>query len=176
MSIKLDIGKLKFSMIDTEIPKLVDETISKLKPLALDKKIAFITDIRHNGSVFCDPNRVEQVISNLVRNSIDFVPDSGKGRITIRVENSFDKNNHSNMTVFTVEDNGIGIDPEKADKLFQKFYQIDTGFTRKHSGTGLGLGICKGIIDAHGGRIWFDKSYRSGVAIKFGLPDRIRNN
>ena len=65
---------------------------------------------------------------------------------------------------------------EKADKLSQKFYQIDTGFTRKHSGYGLGLGICKGIIDAHGGRIWFDKSYRSGVAIKFGLPDRIRNN
>ena len=74
------------------------------------------------------------------------------------------------MALFTVEDNGIGIKPEKADKLFQKFYQIDTGPTRKHAGTGLGLVICRGIIEAHGGKIWVDNTYRLGAAIKFTLP------
>jgi signal transduction histidine kinase len=76
------------------------------------------------------------------------------------------------MILFTVEDNGIGIKPEKADKLFQKFYQIDTGPTRKHAGTGLGLVICRGIIEAHGGKIWADNTRRIGAAIKFTLPTR----
>ncbi len=76
------------------------------------------------------------------------------------------------MILFTVEDNGIGIKPEKADKLFQKFYQIDTGPTRKHAGTGLGLVICRGIIEAHGGKIWVDNTCKTGAAIKFTLPVR----
>lgn len=74
------------------------------------------------------------------------------------------------MILFTVQDNGIGINPEKADKLFRKFYQIDTGPTRKHAGTGLGLVICKGIIEAHGGKIWVDKAPKTGATIKFTLP------
>lgn len=56
------------------------------------------------------------------------------------------------------------------DNLFKKFYQIDTSLTRKHSGTGLGLVICKGIIEAHGGRIWIDQKYTKGFSIKFSLP------
>jgi two-component system sensor histidine kinase VicK len=196
---KLDIGKLKFSMTDTDITRLIDETISELEPLASGKKIDLKADIKVNGTVFCDPNRIEQVLSNLIKNSIDFVPES-EGRITVRAEkdsststitsrdnyngniNNNDSNNqeHNNsknnsmMILFTLEDNGIGIIPEKIDKLFQKFYQIDTGATRKHQGTGLGLVICKGIIDAHGGKIWVDKSsyYGSGAAIKFTLPGR----
>jgi signal transduction histidine kinase len=175
---KLDMGKLKFSMADTDITKLVNETIVELRPLAINKKVDIQVDIRNNGTVFCDPNRIEQVISNLVRNSIDFVPDNGQGKVTVRVEKSHDNNNnnnnnnnnHQSMVIITVEDNGIGINADKADKLFQKFYQIDTGYARKHSGTGLGLAICKGIIDAHGGEIWLDKAYRDGAAIKFMLP------
>ncbi|MGA9151100.1 MAG: ATP-binding protein, partial [Candidatus Nitrosopolaris sp.] len=94
-------------------------------------------------------------------------------KITLRVQkDDNDINNDSKTTLFTVEDNGIGINPEKADKLFQKFYQIDTGPTRRHAGTGLGLVICRGIIEAHGGRIWLDKTYRNGASIKFTLPQR----
>src|SRR3989442_4215872 len=73
--------------------------------------------------------------------SIDFVPDKGDEKITVRVE----KNNTNNVTL-TVEDNGIGIKPEKADNLFQKFYQIDTGATSRHGDTGR-----EG--EAHGGKI-----------------------
>jgi signal transduction histidine kinase len=127
--------------------------------------------MRVDGTVFCDANRIDQVLSNLIKNSIDFVPDDGAGKVTVRVEIDDDYKG-CKMTLFTVEDNGIGIEQEKADKLFQKFYQIDTGPTRKHEGTGLGLVICRGIIDAHGGKIWLDKSYRIGAAIKFTLPQR----
>jgi signal transduction histidine kinase len=169
---KLDIGRLRFSMSYTDITKLINETISDQSPLTLNKKIDLEADIKVNGTVFCDPSRINQVLSNLIKNSIDFVPDNGSGKVIVRVEKD-DSDINSNMTIFTVEDNGIGIDPEKADKLFQKFYQIDTGPTRKHAGTGLGLVICKGIIDAHGGKIWVDKTCGSGsggAAIKFILP------
>jgi signal transduction histidine kinase len=169
---KLDIGRLRFSMSYTDITKLINETISDQSPLTLNKKIDLEADIKVNGTVFCDPSRINQVLSNLIKNSIDFVPDNGSGKVIVRVEKD-DSDINSNMTIFTVEDNGIGIDPEKADKLFQKFYQIDTGPTRKHAGTGLGLVICKGIIDAHGGKIWVDKTCGSGsggAAIKFTLP------
>jgi len=80
------------------------------------------------------------------------------------------------MIIFIVEDNGIGTKPGKADKLFQKFCQIDTGPTRKHAGTGLGLVICEGIIEAHGGKIWVDKTCKTGASIKFTLPLRGQKN
>ena len=133
---KLDMGKLKFSMSDTDITKLIHETTSELTPLTLNKKIDLITNIEVNGNVFCDPNRIGQVLSNLIKNSVDFVPDNG-GNIIVRVQDYNNNNNNFKMALFTVEDNGIGINPEKANKLFQKFYQIDTGPTRKHAGTGV---------------------------------------
>src|SRR5215831_1956028 len=170
---KLDMGKLKFSMTDTDITKLIKDSILELRPLTLNKKIDLITDLEVNGTVFCDPNRIDQVLSNLIKNSIDFVPDNGNGKIIVRVQKEKDDNHSGNNfkeILFTVEDNGTGIKPEKADKLFQKFYQIDTGPTRKHAGTGLGLVICRGIIDAHGGKIWVDNTCKTGAAIKFTLP------
>jgi signal transduction histidine kinase len=171
---KLDMGKLKFSMTDTEITKLINYSILELRPLTLNKKIDLVADIDIKGTVFCDPNRIDQVLSNLIKNSIDFVPDNGNGKIIVRAQKDDDTNssNSFNMILFSVEDNGIGINPEKADKLFQKFYQIDTGPTRKHAGTGLGLVICRGIIEAHGGKIWVDKTCKTGAAIKFTLPVR----
>jgi signal transduction histidine kinase len=72
--------------------------------------------------------------------------------------------------LFTVEDNGLGIHGDNTDNLFKKFYQIDTTATRKHGGTGLGLAISRGIVEAHGGRIWLDKTYTTGASIKFTLP------
>jgi signal transduction histidine kinase len=173
---KLDMGKLRFSMTNIGITKLIHETISELRRLTLNKKIVLESNIQLKGTVFCDPNRIGQVLSNLIKNSIDFVPDNGNGKIIVRVQkqkdNGNDYDNDLKMALFTVEDNGIGINPEKADKLFQKFYQIDTGPTRKHAGTGLGLVICRGIIEAHGGKIWVDNTRRIGAAIKFTLPVR----
>jgi signal transduction histidine kinase len=161
---KLDIGRLKLSKVDTDVGNLINQTILDSRPLTVEKQIELKPDIKMTGTILCDPKRIEQVLSNLINNSIDFVPEKD-GKIIVRVE----KGNDS-QAIFAVEDNGIGISSEKAGKLFQKFYQIDTSATRKHSGTGLGLSICKGIVEAHGGRIWIDKTYVGGTAIKFNLP------
>lgn len=163
---KLDIGKLKFSMSDNEIQSLVDQNIAELKSYTVEKQINLKTDLKASGTVWCDPKRVGQVFFNLVKNSVDFVP-AGTGEITIRAEDGYDS-----QVTFTVQDNGPGIPAEKIDKLFQKFYQADTSATRKHGGSGLGLAVCKGIVEAHGGTIWVDKTFTKGAVIKFTLPRR----
>jgi signal transduction histidine kinase len=165
---KLDIGKLRLNKKQTQVSELVKENMAELQPLMEDKAIKFEAVIAPPASkiaVVCDSKRIGQVISNLVKNSVDFVPDKG-GKITIKVE----KGNPDDNVSFTVEDNGTGIPAEKADNLFKSFYQIDTTITRKHGGTGLGLAICKGIIEGHGGNIWIDKNYTVGTSIRFSLP------
>ena len=121
------------------------------------------SDIQYEGLVHCDQRRIDRVIMKLIKNAIDFVP-SNTGKILIRVSNKMD------AIVFSVEDNGTGIPPDKMDSLFKKFYQIDTTLSRKHGGTGVGLAISKGIIEAHGGEMWIDKENKGGARIIFTLP------
>jgi len=165
---KLDMGRLNFSRSDSEVQSLINSVMLDLKPLAIENNIELQSEIRvdKGTTIFCDSKRIEQVFSNLIKNSIDFVSEN-VGKIMIKARES--KDNES-VIYFQVEDNGIGISPDKVDNLFQKFYQIDTTATRKHGGTGLGLVICKGIIEAHGGKIWIDKSYTKGLRIIFTLP------
>jgi signal transduction histidine kinase len=175
---KLEIGRLNISKTNIDVRELISESLSGLLPIAQAKNIKLISEVKAEGNVVCDPSRIEQVISNLVKNAIDFVS-SDTGKIIVRVEddnrNSTDRPNDSSVNagrnlIFTVEDNGVGVQPEKSSDLFKKFYQIDTSVSRKHGGTGLGLAICKGIIEAHGGRIWLDLKYDKGARFKFTLP------
>jgi signal transduction histidine kinase len=175
---KLEIGRLNISKTNIDVRELINESLSGLLPVAQAKNIKLISEVKTEGNVFCDPSRIEQVISNLVKNAIDFVS-SDTGKIIVRVEddngNNTDRPNDSSVNggrnlIFTVEDNGVGVPPEKSSDLFKKFYQIDTSVSRKHGGTGLGLAICKGIIEAHGGRIWLDLKYDKGARFKFTLP------
>ncbi|MCI0559542.1 MAG: HAMP domain-containing histidine kinase, partial [Nitrososphaera sp.] len=135
---KLDMGKLKFRMADTDIHSLVEQNSAELKSYTVEKKIKLVTELKTSGTIWCDPSRVGQVFLNLVKNSVDFVPNSG-GEIIIRAEDGSDA-----QVVFTVQDNGPGITKGEEDGLFNKFYQTDTSATRKHGGSGLGLAICRG--------------------------------
>ncbi len=172
---KLDIGKLKLIKKEVQVASLVKENMSELELLMRHKQIQFNAEMippSEKVNVLCDPRRIGQVIANLVKNSVDFVPEKG-GKITIKTEAAYSKqtnNGNSYYVVFTIEDNGSGIPFEKIVNLFKKFYQIDTSAKRKHGGTGLGLAICKGIVEGHGGKIWVDTNYTQGTSIKFTLP------
>ena len=175
---KLEIGRLNLSKTNIDVRELISESLSGLLPIAQAKNIKLLSEVKTGGNIFCDPSRIEQVISNVVKNAIDFVS-SDTGKIIVRVEDdnrsNTDRPNDSSVNggrnlIFTVEDNGVGVPPEKSSDLFKKFYQIDTSVSRKHGGTGLGLAICKGIIEAHGGRIWLDLEYDRGARFKFTLP------
>jgi signal transduction histidine kinase len=173
---KIDLNRLKITKTSISVEQLINQNILNFKSRAYEKDIILeqVIKTKKDTHVYCDINRIGQVFSNLINNSIDFLP-AKNGKITLVVENNKENNvgekgGNSQYVTFTIEDNGIGIPPDKIDNLFKKFYQIDTSDTRKHGGTGLGLVICKGIIEAHGGKIWFDKNYINGASVKFTLP------
>ena len=128
-----------------------------------NKSINFTVKCPENIILKTDKQRLRQVLDNLIRNSVDFVP-TKDGKIS--VEAKLKENN----IIFSVHDNGPGIPKEKQSNIFKKFYQIDTSHTRKHGGTGLGLVICKGIAEGLEGKIWLESEFGKGTSFFICLP------
>jgi signal transduction histidine kinase len=170
---KLDL-RLDFAFSETRMVELVDQVVAELSSILEDKRIRLDRKILLSDGddtvVTCDPLRIRQVLVNLVRNSVDFVP-ATTGMITITVEDkaSLQMNRPDDILV-SVTDNGPGIPADKQDGLFRKFYQASPTVTRTHGGTGLGLTICKEIVERHGGRIWYDSMHNEGACFRFVLP------
>jgi len=158
---KLDMDKMTLNMEEFSVNEFIADLQTDLKPLMEDKHIEFAVS-SDDVSIKGDTMRLGQVISNLVKNAVDFV--SQKGKIEINVKNMDD------TLLFTVKDNGRGIPKDKQKEIFQKFYQADTSISRKHGGTGLGLSISKEIIEQLGGRIWFESEPEKGTSFYFKLP------
>lgn len=179
---RLEMNRLKLTKQEIAVKNLVDNAVSEFqeiiktqdseKNIQLNAKFHVSEDLK----IHCDSQRINQVLGNLIKNSIDFVPPKN-GIINIIVDDYVDPqpsdrpdSSEPKKILFTVEDNGPGIPADRIDSMFRKFYQIDTSLTRKHGGTGLGLVICKGIVESHGGTIWIDKDYKAGASFKFTLP------
>lgn len=160
---KLDLERMKFNKKEFKVDEFMDEQVQIHSKLMTDKKIRFINSTEGKFSMTSDPDRLSQVFANLIKNSVDFVPENG-GMIEINAHRE------NNQVVFYVKDNGSGIPREKQENLFKKFYQIDTSLKRSHGGTGLGLVICKGITEALGGTIWFESEVGKGTTVWFNIP------
>ncbi|CUR52220.1 K+ channel signal transduction histidine kinase [Nitrosotalea devaniterrae] len=160
---KMDLKKMKFSKREFAVDDLMDEQIQIHSKLMNDKNIQFTNTTREKLTIKSDPDRLNQVFANLIKNAVDFVPDNGKIEINAARKNG--------DVVFYVKDNGKGIPKEKQDGLFKKFYQIDTSLKRSHGGTGLGLVICKGITEALGGKIWLESEVGKGTTFYFQIPN-----
>jgi two-component system sensor histidine kinase VicK len=182
---RLDRGVLRLSKAHVNIANLIAQTLSEedLSKLISENNIEINQDtsrIAPTETVYCDPERLQQVLSNLLRNAIEFVPSDGRGRITIRVKKQKQRqdredkegNKKPQEITFIIEDNGIAVTKDEEQGLFQKFYLIDTknAFTKRQKFTTLGLSVSRGIIEAHGGRIWIDETYKGGASFKFTLP------
>ena len=159
---KTELKKMKFNMKNFMVDEFMNEMINIHTLLMAEKKIDFVNSTKEKMSIKSDDDRIAQVFGNLIKNSVDFVPENG--RIEINA-----KNNYKDV-VFYVKDNGIGIPKEKQIHLFKKFYQIDTSLQRRHGGTGLGLVICKGIVDGLGGKIWLESDEGKGTTFYFSIP------
>ena len=162
---KLDMNKLIFSIKKFDTGSCIKQVEKNLLSIIQEKGIELEINDSFAGDIFSDENRIQQVMENLLKNSIDFVPEKG-GKISIEIQNSNDFVN------FSVKDNGIGIPKDKEKYLFKKFYQADTSHTRKHGGTGLGLVICKGFVEGLGGEIWCESEEGKGTTFFFTIPKK----
>ena len=161
---KLELGQLRMSKNTSGIKDTIKKGIEPLKLEADSNNIEIITT-GENITVDHDAERISQVISNLIKNSIASIHPN-KGKIEIDIEDS------PNEVKINVKDNGIGIPKDKQKDLFKKFYQVDATLTRESGGSGLGLAICKGIIENHFGEISVKSEPNQGATFSFTLPKK----
>ncbi|MEK9770383.1 MAG: ATP-binding protein, partial [Betaproteobacteria bacterium] len=154
-------NKMIFRMEEVQVNEIFEKLRKDFTPLTDEKKLQLVIN-QADFKVMMDRNRINQVFSNLLKNAIDFTSE-GKS-IEVGVTKLGD------MVKFYVKDEGIGIPKDKQSGLFKKFYQVDASKTRKHGGTGLGLVVCKGIVENHGGRIWFKSEPDKGTTFFFTIP------
>jgi len=147
----------------TSLDDVIQDTVDALAPRAKEEKITLAKYVNPLPSIQADPRRIEQVLMNLTENALKFTPEGG--RVLIKGEQK-DKE-----VVISVTDNGIGISEENQKKLFKPFFQVDASVSRKYGGAGLGLAICKGIVEAHGGKIGIESEGEGhGTTVWFSLP------
>lgn len=162
---------LDMSQIESGKLKLTKSYISAAEFLNSASHVLSIVAIKHNlkiGNVTdalwiqADKGRLMQIMSNLVENAAKFSPELS----LIQIEVSADRDS----AVFSVEDQGIGMTAEVVANLFNRFYQAQNVVEGKTKGTGLGLTICKGIVEAHGGKIWVTSKPDKGSKFSFSIP------
>ncbi|MDP4098074.1 response regulator [Paenibacillus sp. P96] len=164
---KLESGKMVLEEHPFELHACIREVFSLFSMDASKKNLELDFDVRPDvpDVVFGDMARLRQVLINLISNSIKFTDQGGVYLVV-----SAGRSGTGKVTLeFAVQDTGIGISPDKADKLFQPFSQLDSSMTRKYGGTGLGLAICRNLVQMMGGDIRLDTSVEQGAAFLFSV-------
>ncbi len=194
---KLESGKMELNIAPTNIVQIARNAAQMLEGMFAKKSIHFDIDASDDleAPIKFDGALMERVFANLLSNAIKFTPEGGKITIELRGQRTEDREqraeeNLSSLTahrspltsdlsplssvlsplasiIVSVIDTGEGIPPDYVDKIFNKFQQVDG---RKRGGTGLGLTICKYIVEAHGGKIWVESKLGEGSKFSFTLP------
>lgn len=157
---KIESGKHVFSKSNHSLETIMEESIKLFSKDRSHHRIVY--NRRQLPQIYCDRDKILQVMSNLLSNAIKYSPEGGDITITAEVSGHY--------VIVKVTDQGLGIPEEAKGKLFEKFYRIDNDDRRKIGGTGLGLAICREIIRAHGGQIDADSEYGRGSTFFFSLP------
>jgi PAS domain S-box-containing protein len=156
----IDAGRLAVELGDHPAGEVLEDALELLQPIAQARGIEVHADLPAATLMLrCDRNRLLQVLNNLIGNAIKFTPNGGQVTITC--------DRYPGEALVTIQDSGPGIPPELLPHLFQPYVQGDTA---AYQGRGLGLFISRGIVDAHGGRIWADPEVGRGAKFQFTIP------
>ncbi len=165
---KIEAGQLTIEKIEIDIKRMAYELNKFMLKKAKDKGNQLVFDVSENISLnlIGDIHRINQVLVNLIGNSIKFTKD-GTITLSIQIENIIDK---TETLLFSVKDNGIGIEKDKLATIFDKFTQEEASTTRKFGGTGLGLSIAKKLVELMGGELKVRSEKNKGTEFYFSLP------
>jgi signal transduction histidine kinase len=158
---RIDAGVLTVHLRIAAIDAVVDSCLRSLRAEAQAKGVRLESRIdAPSPEIYCAPEKVERVLSNLLLNALRHTPADGSIAIIVQP-------NGDSVTV-AVEDTGEGIDDETAQRMFERFWRGES--SRTSPGAGLGLAIARGLIEAHGGRIWTERRTQGGARVAFTLP------
>ncbi|HEV8603749.1 MAG TPA: response regulator [Tepidisphaeraceae bacterium] len=162
---KIEAGKLDLADVEFDLTVTVEDVVEMFAPRAEQKGLLLVCNVDPNlgYSVRGDPDRLRQILINLVNNAIKFTE---KGEVVVRVTLDNQAADHTTIR-FAVTDSGIGIASDRLDRLFKSFSQVDNSTTRKHGGTGLGLAISKQLVELMGGKIGVDSTPGKGSTFWF---------
>ena len=158
---RFDSGEVKIESRWFDLSRTVGDCIALVRPLAAQRRIAIQMDLTPSTATG-DPDRIAQVVTNLLTNAIRYNHEQGEVNVSLRSSPS--------EVVLVVSDTGIGIPPEHLAHIFERFYRVDNARSRKDGGVGLGLAICKSIVVAHGGQISVSSHVGRGTKFEVRLP------
>jgi two-component system phosphate regulon sensor histidine kinase PhoR len=159
---ELESGRMRLQTEALPLQPLVAKLLDDFKPRAVSRGVTLVNQMPAL-SAQADPNRIQQVLSNLVDNAIKY--GRNDGTVTISGRNAA-----ANMVELCVTDDGPGIPAEACERVFERFYRVDKARSREQGGTGLGLSIVKHIVQSHGGKVWVESEPGQGCRFFFSLP------
>src|SRR5205823_400409 len=148
---RMEESKLRLKVAEHDLAEYLRALVSQVQPLAQRKGIELSLRVEATSTVvWCDLERIERVFLNLLSNATKFTQPGGHVQVIVREASA--------RIEVVVQDDGPGFPPEKADRIFERFYQVDMGGTRRYGGTGIGLALAKEIVELHGGQIRAESS------------------
>ncbi|MBV9014343.1 MAG: PAS-domain containing protein [Alphaproteobacteria bacterium] len=164
---KIEAGKLELASEIVTVPRILAESLRMVSERAHSRNIELVSEIAGaDTGIWGDERAIKQIVLNLLSNAVKFSHDGG--RVDIRATLADDGG-----LILEVEDRGIGMSPGELERALQPFGQANTGAARLYGGTGLGLPITKGLIDAHHGELLIDTAPNRGTRVRVSLPPHV---
>lgn len=166
-------GQLALARVPTDLAALAQSSVSQLQPQADAKRIRLRLQAEAElPALNADPQRIAQVLANLLSNALRHTPEGGQVvcRVTRGRSSAGQETTQEAGITIAIQDSGPGIPAEALPRIFERFYRVDSARSRSKGGTGLGLTIARGLVEAHGGRIWARSERGQGTEVAFFLP------
>jgi signal transduction histidine kinase len=159
----IEAGSTELNLSEFSLQSLARECIQSQQAYAATKSLGIQPKLPENEvRVRADREKIGIALNNLIDNAIKFTPAGGHIQVAVRPQ--------AGMVAVSVADTGIGIPEDEAERIFERFHQVESHLTRNQGGMGLGLSIARGMIELHGGRIWVDSVEGQGSRFTFILP------
>jgi signal transduction histidine kinase len=159
---RIEAARLKFAFRSIDLRETIAETVDLMRAFAQEKGITIEIHAQTLPTLEADPDRVTQVLRNLLHNAVKFSPEQSTVSVSARPAGAFIQ--------ISVRDHGVGLSAEDQTRIFEPFYQVEKAANRKYGGTGLGLTICRGIVEAQKGRLWVESTPGVGSTFHFTVP------
>ena len=159
---RIEAARLKFHFREINLKDTIEDTVGLMTGFAKEKNITLVPNIDSIPTIEMDPDRITQILRNLIHNAIKFSKNNSEIEINVAPIKDY--------ILISVKDYGIGMHPNDQLRVFEPFYQIEDTINREHGGTGLGLAICRGIVESQKGKIWIESALGQGSTFSFTVP------